>query len=233
MESSANQSSARFLTFRVDTQLYALRSEEVSEVVRVPALARIPQAPSALLGVANLRGSVLPVSGLRELLGKPPMADMSDARAIVLDIGAPIAVVVDSVETLETVESEQIETRKKELSAADGEKLTGAFPIARDKTVAKILDIKSLLEDAFANRKRADRQARPSQSASIGAPGAADSASNAEMLVTFEVAGQEFALPLEAVQEILPITGSVAAVARAESVVLGMPLVKKWAEAVM
>jgi purine-binding chemotaxis protein CheW len=188
VESSANQSSARFLTFRVDTQLYALRSEEVSEVVRVPALARIPQAPSALLGVANLRGSVLPVSGLRELLGKPPMADMSDARAIVLDIGAPIAVVVDSVETLETVESEQIETRKKELSAADGEKLTGAFPLARDKTVAKILDIKSLLEDAFANRKRADRQARPSQSASIAAPGDADSASNAEMLVTFEVA---------------------------------------------
>ena len=135
----------------------------------MPALARIPQAPAALLGVANLRGSVLPVSSLRVLLGKPQADDLPNARAIVLDIGAPIAIVVDAVEGLETVESDQIETRKKELSAEGGEKLTGAFPIARDKSVAKVLDIKGLLEGAFANRKRADRQIRPSQTRQLQA----------------------------------------------------------------
>ncbi|MES2604012.1 MAG: chemotaxis protein CheW, partial [Pseudomonadota bacterium] len=40
--------SNRFLTFRVDAQLYALRAEDVSEVMLLPALARIPQAPPAL-----------------------------------------------------------------------------------------------------------------------------------------------------------------------------------------
>ena len=44
----------------------------VAEVIRVPAVARIPQGPPALLGLANLRGSVLPVAGLRELLGRKP-----------------------------------------------------------------------------------------------------------------------------------------------------------------
>jgi purine-binding chemotaxis protein CheW len=217
--------SGRFLTFRVDAQLYAFRAQDVAEVIRVPALARIPQAPPALLGVANLRGSVLPISGVRELLGKPAATDVANARAIVLDIGAPIAVVVDAVETLETIESDQIETRKKELSAEGAEKLTGAFPIGRDKTVAKILDIKALLEAAFANRGRAERQARSSQRAAIEAS-TSGATKEAEMLVTFEVAGQEFALPLESVQEILPISASVASVPRAETVVLGMTTVR-------
>lgn len=218
----ANTASTRFLTFRVDAQLYALRSDQVSEVIRVPAIARIPQAPEALLGLANLRGSVLPVAGLRELLKKPAATDNSEsARAIVLDIGAPVALVVDSVETLETVDAEQIETRKKEVSAAGAEKLLGAFSIGRNKNVAKILDVETLLESAFSNRARTERHDRL-----IGTTVRADSNSSSEhhrtMLVTFDVASQEFALPLEVVQEILPVPSIMASVAQTEDVVLGV-----------
>jgi purine-binding chemotaxis protein CheW len=46
------------------------------------------------------------------------------------------------------------------------------------------------------------------------------------MLVTFEVAGQEFALPLDAVQEILALPPAVTAVARGEAVVLGITSVR-------
>ena len=217
----ADTASTRFLTFRIDAQLYALRSDEVSEVIRVPVVARIPQAPSALLGLANLRGSVLPVAGLRELLKKPAAADSESTRAIVLDIGAPVALVVDSVETLETVNAEQIETRKKELSAAGAEELLGVFSTGRDKTVAKILDIKTLIETAFSNRSRTERHDR-----AISTATAADSTSGGEqqraMLVTFDVASQEFALPLEVVQEILPLPATLASVAQAEALVLGV-----------
>src|SRR5512143_3359003 len=52
VEFQAQAGSGRFLTFRVGAQLYALRSEEVLEVIRVPPLARVPQGPAALLGIA-------------------------------------------------------------------------------------------------------------------------------------------------------------------------------------
>ena len=52
----------RFLTFQVDGELYALPANQVAEVIRLPAVARVPQAPKGLLGLANLRGSVLPVA---------------------------------------------------------------------------------------------------------------------------------------------------------------------------
>jgi purine-binding chemotaxis protein CheW len=225
VESVASISASRFLTFRLDEQLYALRSEEVSEVIRVPELARVPHGPPALLGIANLRGSVLPVAGLREILGARSAKRLLTERAIVLDVGAPVALVVDSVATLETVGAAQLETSQKELSAAGAEKLLGAFSTGADKQVAKILDIKALLEAAFSSRSRAKRRERAG-GRSVRARPESNHVRTAEVLVTFEVAGQEFALPLEAVQEILPAPASVTAIARSEAVVLGMTSVR-------
>jgi purine-binding chemotaxis protein CheW len=225
MQAAAQSGSSRFLTFRVDSQLYALRSEEVSEVIRVPTLARVPQGPAALLGVANLRGAVLPVAGLRELLGKPPAPAASAARAIVLDLGAAVALLVDSVETLESASAAQLETRQNDLGAEGAERLLGAFSFGPAKSVAKILDIKAMLASAFANRT-ASRQAQRATGLPASVAGRTPSAVKTETLVTFEVAGQEFALPLEVVQEILPAPSAITFVARADSVVLGITSVR-------
>ena len=231
MEAAVN-TSARFLTFWVDAQLYALPSQDVAEVIRVPTLARIPQGPAALLGVANLRGAVLPVAGLRELLQKVPAALNANSRAIVLDIGTAVALVVDSVDTLESAHTDQIETGKNELSAAGAEKLLGAFAIGRSQQVAKILDIKALLEAAFSNRARADKRASKLNTVVTAASthqskdAAKNTAKSTELLVTFEIAGQEFALPLEVVEEILPVPPNITRVARAETIVLGVTSVR-------
>ncbi len=220
-------SPTRFLTFRIEEQLYALRAADVAEVIRVPAMAHVPQGPPALLGIANLRGSVLPVAGLRELLGRKAATDSSTARAIVLDIGAPVALVVDSVAALETSTTEQVETHQKELSAEGAEKLLGAFPVARTNQVAKILDIKTLLEAAFANLARGKRTERKAGSLTrLAQVAAGASPAETQILVTFEVAGQEFALPLDAVQEIIPAPAAITAVARADDVVLGITAVR-------
>lgn len=217
--------SNRFLTFKAGEQLYALSSELVAEVVRVPVVARVPQSPHALLGLANLRGAVLPVAGLRELLDKPAATITDATRAIVLDVGAPIALVVDSVEGLESAETAQIETRQNELSAEGAEKLLGAFSIGHRKQVAKILDIKNLLAAAFVKRAGVTRQTRDVRGAAQ-VERASSNSRNAEMIVTFLVGGQEFALPLDAVQEVLPVPEHIAAVPRAEQIVLGVASVR-------
>jgi purine-binding chemotaxis protein CheW len=60
----------RFLTFRVDQARYALPAEEVSEIIAMPQVARLPHSPQALLGMANLRGDVVAVASLQRLLGQ-------------------------------------------------------------------------------------------------------------------------------------------------------------------
>lgn len=209
---------AWFLTFEVDTQLYALPADAVAEVIRVPPMARVPQAPAALLGVANLRGAVLPMASLHVMLGSQ-VRPAPSARAIVLDIGAPAAIVVDAVSALESTDPARIESTPDEDS---GPRLLGAFAIAGHRRVARILDIKAMLEVAFARRREASPR-QPSPIAVVRASHQRIAAQDAsEMLVTFEVAGQEFALPLQAVQEILATPGQVTAVTRADAAVVGI-----------
>jgi purine-binding chemotaxis protein CheW len=213
-----------FLTFRLDGTLYALPSGQVAEVIHVPAVAHVPHSPPALLGVANLRGAVLPLVSLRALLGSQNPVSSSasvDAKAIVLDIGERLALSVGSVDALVTVEENSIETRESELGAREGELVRGAFRSARHDEVAKILDLERLLAAAFARQPRQKRQGRGAAAVDDrGVP--AVSAAASTMLVTFEVAEQEFALELESVQEILPAPAVVTLVPRAESLVLGV-----------
>ena len=210
----------RFLTFRGNGELYALGAEQVSEVIRLPALARVPQAPKGLLGLANLRGNVLPVASLRGLLGiaEADAVAPGTARAIVLDGAAPMALAVDSIEALVTVETDQIETRQAELAARPGERLKGAF--ATGGMVAKILDLSPLIAAAFVQQERArPRQARVVATTDASTEEAAD---DRQRLVSFEVAGQEYAFPLEAVMEVVNAPEALAALPASEEFVLGV-----------
>ena len=217
----ADAASRHFLTFRLDGSLYALPSEHVLEVIHVPAVARVPHSPAALLGVANLRGKVMPLVGLRGLLRSHGDSAAIATKAIVLDAGQRLALAVDSVDSLVAVAEDTIETRESELSAREGEVLSGAFRSARHDEVAKILAIERLLAAAFTQQPRAKRQSRVGAVAAEGKGRSAASAPS-KMLVTFEVAQQEFALELESVQEILPAPAAVTVVPRAETLVLGV-----------
>lgn len=217
----ARSGALRFLTFRMGDRLYALPAEEVSEVIRIPAIARLPQAPRGLMGLANLRGAVLPVASLRGLLGEGSETG-SASRAVVLDGASPVALAVDSVEALVSVEADRVETAPAEIAAEPGERLRGAFQTAGHGPVAKVLDLAALLESAFARTARSERRQGPAPAAGRLSTEAGEAAHAAEKLVTFDVAGQEFALPLEAVQEVITAPQAVAAVPRAEAMVMGV-----------
>ena len=209
----------RFLVFQLADRVYALPAETVAEVIQIPATARVPQAPRALIGVANLRGAVLPVVSLRALLdleGGPGAA----SRAIVLDGGAPVAILVDAIDGLVTIDAERIETRSAQLSVERGEQLSGAFPLGDGLGAAKILDVQALLAETFARRIRLDHS---NAARSVVATHAPENAAEArETFVTFDVAGQEFALDLGIIREIIALPGAIAAAPRVDQTVAGM-----------
>jgi len=73
---------------------FAVDVTEAREVVVLDVTTAVPGAPSALVGVMNLRGSVLPVVEARPLLGLPVRAAVGRARALVLADGAHRAAVL-------------------------------------------------------------------------------------------------------------------------------------------
>jgi purine-binding chemotaxis protein CheW len=211
----------RFLTFWWQTSLYALPVEEVAEVVRTPLYARLPHGPRGLLGIANLRGSVLPVASLGGLLGLATGEIGQASRAIVLSGSIPVAFVVDSVDALVSIETEDVETAQVMIAAEPGERLRGAFHTGSDQNVAKILDIQGLLATAFV--PRAHSAGHAAMAARHDARhDTANAAADFSKLVSFEVAGQEYALDLDAVLEIVPVPAGRVVIPGSESLALGV-----------
>ena len=211
----------RFLTFRWETNLYALPVAEVAEVVRTPLYARVPHGPRGLLGIANLRGSVLPVASLGGLLGHGTGEIGQASRAIVLSGSVPVAFVVDSVDALVSIDTEHVEIAQAMIAAEPGERLRGAFHTGTHQTVVKILDIQGLLATAFAPREH------PAGHAPVAAKydarhDTANAAADFSKLVSFEVAGQEYALDLDAVLEVVPVPVGRVVLPGSESLALGV-----------
>jgi purine-binding chemotaxis protein CheW len=64
----------RCCTFLVGDSCFAVDSTDVAEVLRGGALARVPLAPAAVVGLLHLRGRIVPVIDLAGQLGIPTSA---------------------------------------------------------------------------------------------------------------------------------------------------------------
>ena len=62
----------QYVTFFIDKECFAFPMEAVLEIIRAPTTVDVPLTSPGLVGLANLRGAVLPVVDLRITLGLEP-----------------------------------------------------------------------------------------------------------------------------------------------------------------
>ena len=76
----------------------AMALEELTEIIELPQCTRLPRVNTWVLGVANLRGRLLPVINLAEFLGGALSAPPKAQRVLVIDMmGVFVGLVVDQV----------------------------------------------------------------------------------------------------------------------------------------
>jgi len=84
--------------FRVGDLGLLLGARTLCEVTAVPTAAPIPGTPEWLIGVTNLRGTLVPVFDLHSLFGIPARERSSAAAGLVIDGGEyAVAIVIDEV----------------------------------------------------------------------------------------------------------------------------------------
>lgn len=89
----------KMLTFLLEEERYGLPLERLEEVLDPPSLAPVPGSPVHVLGVASIRGEVVPVLDLRSVFGHPA-GSVAAERARVLLLGKQddrLGLLVDSV----------------------------------------------------------------------------------------------------------------------------------------
>ncbi|MFT3781818.1 MAG: chemotaxis protein CheW [Nibricoccus sp.] len=86
MSSAKITETARYLTFRLAGELFAINVFKAREVLDVSHITPVPTAPTYLRGVVNVRGNAIPVVDLRTKFGLPQTADSLSTRIIVMEL---------------------------------------------------------------------------------------------------------------------------------------------------
>ncbi len=103
----------KFVTFRLDEEVYGLDIGKVREVLDFTTVTKVPQTPDFMRGVINLRGTVVPVVDLRLKFGMTITESTVDTRIVIVEITVDGEVTVlgslaDSVREVIELEPEQV-----------------------------------------------------------------------------------------------------------------------------
>jgi len=93
---------AQYLTLGVGDDIFAVEVERVHEILDLRPISRIPNVPSYLVGMIDVRHSTVPVVDLRVKLGLAAIPPGPTTRIVVLDVTTPerklvMGVLVDHV----------------------------------------------------------------------------------------------------------------------------------------
>lgn len=114
MSVSTITETSQYLTFILEEEVFALDISKVREVLDYTAVTRVPRMPGFMLGVINLRGSVVPVVDMRLKFGMDRSEVTVNTCIIIVEILLDDEVTIlgalaDSVQEVMGLDPEQIE----------------------------------------------------------------------------------------------------------------------------
>ncbi|WP_340819156.1 chemotaxis protein CheW [Methanolobus sp. WCC4] len=150
LDTKENSSSTELLQMvicQLSNEEFGIGIYKVKEIIRIPSITKIPQIPDYVVGVINLRGSIIPIVDLAAKFGMIREDRDDESRIVVLEIGDLTAgVIVDSVNEVLNIPGENIEPAPDILvSEITGRYVQGVGKV--DERLLILLDIDKIFTD--------------------------------------------------------------------------------------
>lgn len=137
----------QLVTFQISDELYGIDIMDVKEIVRVQDIRPIPNAPSYVEGLFNLRGEIIPIISLHKRfhLKKAQLGEDGELLSgfIIIDLGdMKLGVIIDKVERVVAIEASEIKPPPQMLKGIGAEYIQGV--VNKETCYLIILDIRKL-----------------------------------------------------------------------------------------
>lgn len=125
---------------------YALPIRMIREIIQSPTVTPLPGVDRSVRGVANLRGAIIPILSLRDLLRLPAIALEDQDRTIVLSSDSrTIGLTVDNVTDVLRIDDAEVQPPPETAVSADGY-IAGLC--RHDDQMVIVLDAEQLIQTA-------------------------------------------------------------------------------------
>ncbi|TYP56131.1 chemotaxis protein CheW [Thermosediminibacter litoriperuensis] len=193
--------STQYVLFRLAGEQYGVPVQAVQEIIRLPRITRVPQAPHYVEGLANLRGLAISVVSGRKKFGLPDKEYDEDTRVLIITLGDyRVGYMVDAVTGVVTVDTEEIEALPQDLP----NQVYFSGLLRMQESVIILLDPHKLLahKQSFrVGREEIGRQEYGNKR--YGERCEQMTVAAERQFVTFNVQGEEYGLDIAYVQEIV------------------------------
>ena len=139
--------SKQLVTFQLGEELYGVNIMDVKEIVRVQAIRSIPNAPTYVEGIFNLRSEIIPIISLHKRFHLRKLVTSEEDELlsgfVILDIdGMKLGIIIDRISRVVTVEKEKIQPPPQMFSGIGAEYIEGV--VRQEDGYLILLDIRDL-----------------------------------------------------------------------------------------
>ncbi len=189
----------QFLTFKLKNTLFSFPLEAVTEIIEIPDITSIPLSYDYIMGITNLRGSIIPVVDLSMRIYGEPSQVKESSRIIIAKLrDSSAGFFVDEVYEVKEVLLSSISSPDK-IEGVDKEFLTGIFE-SNGKLIS-ILSLENLIETGgklFSQEGKRD---------TVGKSESGDSTKSYDehykKILSFLIGDNRYAIEIEFVREIV------------------------------
>lgn len=222
-DDQVTDSELQFVSFQIGKEKFAFPMQSVGEIIRVPVMVSVPLGPFQMLGLANLRGNVLPVYDLRAILLSDTSEQTEMSRVVVVEsTHGMTGFLVDKVNRVYSVTKDTVVNDKQSDSGIAYDYLQGLIK-QNDEPLEQILSVEALVQSQLTQVRRSETGTLQLNNSRSGTGGAQDDTEDdLEQLVCFSISDQEFAFYLHDVGEIVRVPDDISLLPDSSPSVLGL-----------
>ncbi|MDD2852131.1 MAG: chemotaxis protein CheW [Desulfuromonadaceae bacterium] len=138
----------QLVSFILAEEEYGVEVLKVREIIRMPTITKMPNTPTYVEGVINLRGKVIPIISMRSRFGLMESEHSNRTRIMVMDVAGDLTgFIVDAVSEVIRIHSSEIQPPPTMVSAGGigQEFITGVFNHAERLLI--IMDVDRMFSD--------------------------------------------------------------------------------------
>ncbi len=131
--------------FRIGRETFAVPIELVHEIVRVPEITAVPDAPDFVEGVINLRGKIISIVDLRKRFGEAEIKSSKKNRILVAEVGNKmVGLIVDAASEVLKIPPADVEPPPNVFAEGELNYVTGVGKL--NGRLIMLVDLKQILQ---------------------------------------------------------------------------------------
>ena len=136
------------VVFNLGLDEYAINISYAQEIIRIPKLTQLPNTPTFIEGVFNLRGKIIPIFNLKKRFGMDQSERGIDSRLLIIELdNMMVGIIVNDVSEVIRIDEQSIQKLSSEIVSISEKSIQGVSII--DQRIIIILNVLNLKSEIF------------------------------------------------------------------------------------